>query len=363
MSSGVVEIPQFVQRLDRVAVSFAQTSFDVIDLVLLGMLDGEWLELEGRARRGLALARDGRLSVPGGAVHDAATSFRYARGLISAEDFLSWLRERGLSSEDLGSFLARGLLRGAADGEDPDLVSDEELAEILWAEAICAGTLASLAASAGDLLIAGSLITDTDAVSELEGPYQPGVAPKVLELAATAAASGLASRRVEELGTRLGRIAGLQMAMARLRDEIAEPRALQRVLASHGLQWLSVTGTELQFTTEGAALEARLLLIADRVGVEGVARLGASRSVGPPRASRLLIADAAPELAGAIVAAQPGEVVGPWPEAGGHRLLLVEAKQPPTLEAPSLREMAIAERLAEALNRHGAGRVERPLAL
>ncbi|MFZ0043588.1 MAG: hypothetical protein WAK93_19930 [Solirubrobacteraceae bacterium] len=368
MSTSVAETTDLAQRLDRVAVSFSEATVTVLDLVLLGMLRGDWWELERRARRGLALRREGGNPVTKADLHAAATSFRYAHDLVSAEDFQNWLRERGIGVGDLAAYLQRTLLQaGAADESggtpavqaDPD--DERELAQALWAEAICSGTLAALATAAGDLVVAESAVAGAEA--EVEGTRQTDVPSDILERAATDAASGVAARPGEDLHERLARLAGLQLAMARLRTEVAEPEALARVVAGHGLEWMSVTGTELEFATEGAALEARLLVTVDGLDVESVIRLAGERCPGAPRPRELLIADAPPELGGVIAAALPGEVVGPWPDGDRHRLLLVAAKRPPSLETSSLRETAIAERLADVLRHHGAGRLERPLAL
>jgi hypothetical protein len=367
MSREVAGATRLTAELDRAAVSLTDSTLDVVDLVLLGTLRGDWLELEQRAREGLALSdRPGR-SVHDKDVHAAATSFRYAQDLISAEEFLRWLRERALTVADLAGFLRRRLLREAAAqaadaaAPEPSAVDDTVLAEILWTEAICSGMLASLATAAGDLLIAGAIAARRD--GDPDPSSRRDVPTDVLKLAASDAASGLAERSRDELATRLGRLVGLQLAMARLRDDLDEPAALERVIAAHGLEWLGVSGTELEFTTEGAAREAGLMLGVDGLDAETVSRLGAGRCPGPPRLRHLLIADAPPELAGALAACAPGEVVGPWSEADRHRVLLVDGKRPPALGTPALRDAAIDERLAEVLNREGAGRLERPLAV
>ena len=105
------------------------------------------------------------------------------------------------------------------------------------------------------------------------------------------------------------------------------------------------------------------MLGVDGLDAETVSRLAAGRCGGPPRRRQLLIAHAAPQLAGSLAACAPGEVVGPWSEAERHRVLLVDGKRPPALATPALHDAAIDERLAEVLNREGAGRLERPLAL
>ena len=315
MSTEAAAATRLTAELDRVAISLTDATLDVIDLVLLGTLRGDWLELEQHAREGLALSEHPGRAVPGDTdVHAAATAFRYAHDLISAEEFLKWLRERGLTVADLAGFLRRRLLREAATSSDaatapaPSAVDDERLAEILWTEAICSGRLASLAAAAGDLLVAGVLAARRDAgrVTRRDVPSD------VLDRAASDAASGLADRSRAELETRLARLDELQLAMARLRDELDEPAALERVIAAHGLEWLGVSGIELEFTTEGAALEAELMLGVDGLDAETVSRLAAGRCGGPPRQRQLLIAHAAPQLASSLAACAPGEVVGPW---------------------------------------------------
>lgn len=351
---------RLTERLDHPAVEVGELSVDVADLILLGLRDRDWSTLEILASVGMALSRDPELEVPSEVSHAAATAFRLQHRLISANDFLTWLRERALTVDDLAGFLDRKLRRQRATPERLRSLSaaaarpsDDVISDLLWPEAIGSRALDTLAGEAADLLIAADAYRDnTPAASEGRAEAE--------DIPACGALSGLSP---EEVAGRVDRLSAYEAALRRMRADAAEPGALRRCLASHSLDWLSVSGTELELTTEGAALEARLLIAEDGLEPAAVAALSGQRAAAPPRRLEMLIAEAPPAISGLLAASAPGEVVGPWPAGDHWRLLMVQAKQPPSLEAPALRARALEERLQVALHRHGAGRVRRPLAL
>jgi hypothetical protein len=347
------------ERLCHPAVEVGDLSLDVADLILLGLLDGSWSTFENLTAVGMALASDPALDVPQEESHAAATAFRLRHRLISANDFLTWLGERSLTVDDIAGFLDRRLRRERVSGEQLPSLSDsavrpgEAIGDVIWPEAIGSGMLDSLATQAADLLIAGDAYRDVvPAVSECM--------PADEAIPASDALSGLSAA---EVAVRVERLVTYRAALGQMRTDAAQPTDLRRCVAAHSLDWLSVSGTELELTTEGAAREARLLIAEDGLEPTAVAALSGVRAAAPPRQRELLIAEAPLAISGMLAAAAPGEVVGPWPVEDRWRLLLVQAKQPPSLELPALRALALEERLRIALDRHGAGRVRRLLAL
>lgn len=347
------------ERLDQPAVQVGGLTVDVADLVLLGLIDGDWATLESLASLGVALASDPELEVPEAESHAAATAFRLQHRLISADDFLTWLRARSLTVGDFAAFLDRRLRRQRASGETLRSLSGKQdqpsdvLGDVLWPEAIASRLLDALAAHAADLLVAAELHRDADSLAP----------DAMLTPAAARASSALAELSAQDVTGRLERLATYQAALRWMRVDAAEPVALRRCLAAHSLDWLAVSGVELELTTEGAAREARLLIAEDGLEPAAVVELSGPRAAAPPRPREMLIAEAPAAIGGMLAATAPGEVVGPWPVEDRWRLLMVQAKQPPTLELPAFRDRAVEERLRVALDRHGAGQVRRLLAL
>jgi hypothetical protein len=68
------------------ALSSGDERHDVADLVLAGLLTGEWQALEVLVARGLGLEADRAGQVDAGEVERALTAFRYERRLIAAAD-------------------------------------------------------------------------------------------------------------------------------------------------------------------------------------------------------------------------------------------------------------------------------------
>jgi len=344
-----------------VVVSFGDTALDVADLVLLGMLRGAWLELEHGTCTGLARDSAEACQIDADELRRAASAFRHARGLISARDFVAWLEERSLGVADLSVFLRRRLLlERAGAGVHPAALSEDlgsenliQFERVLWVDAVCGGVLERLASAGGDLLTAADLAGVFPA-DGLAGSLQAALA-----MVRSSRLEALASLPEPDVERRLRSLFGLQGALERLRGEACDAVALARCVAGHRLDWLRVRGSELVFTSERAAREARLMIRDDGLAPDIVAE----RSRPGPLITRtdreLLVGDSASEIATALAVAAPGDVVGPWREGDGWRVLLVGVKEPPSVEDPIVRELAIAEGVRELLDRHGAGRLRR----
>src|SRR5947209_1900193 len=147
------------------AVRFEEERLDMADLLLLGLITGVWAEFERDVRRGLALERDGLGDYSTEELKARATAFRYARRLLSASEFTSWLAARSVTVADLSGVLGRMLRRERmGDGQCKLEVETAALAPVLRAEALCCGIFERLADSAIERLAAahrlGSLGSD-----------------------------------------------------------------------------------------------------------------------------------------------------------------------------------------------------------
>jgi hypothetical protein len=98
------------------ALSFGDERHDVADLVLVGLLTGEWQALEDLVARALGLEADRAGQVDAVELERALAAFRYERRLIAAADMRGWLSERSLRLADLEGVLRRRLLRARFQG-------------------------------------------------------------------------------------------------------------------------------------------------------------------------------------------------------------------------------------------------------
>jgi hypothetical protein len=313
------------------ALSFGEHVLDVGDLVLVGQLSGTWPAFAAATSAGLALEAAGAEPPPAAEVKAAATRFRYERGLLSAADFVAWLRQARLANGDLAGVLRRRLLRERHPA--PDAAVD--IAPVRRAELVCTGTMGALVREATDRLAAARGLGD-DA---------PGADPARVRALAEA---------LPELAAGAERAVALEAALEAFAPRVATADAVRRRLADHRLDWLRVRGEEVAFAAEGAAREARLLV------AEGTPLADVARLVDATPAPREALIDAAPPgMGGALASAAAGELVGPWEQDGTWRVLVVADKVPPRAEDARLRARAARELLDDALGRLGAGQARR----
>jgi hypothetical protein len=350
----------------RVAVSVGEDSLQTIDLVLLGVLSGQWLEFERELRIGLALADAHGDTVTREVIRAEATLFRYERNLISATEFRQWLEVRGLSTGDVSEYLRRLVLRRERRDVSVATTGGDEVAAVIRAETLCDGILAQLMDDAVVLLAAGQMDTEPADLASLEPADPASLDPTALDpersARAVLAAGSLdalrgASPGPEELRARVLRLASLEDCARRVRDQTQASLIANRI-RDHALDWLELTGERLTFTREGAAREARLLL---RDG-ETPARVS-ERAGTPALDHRLLVGQAPAGLTGFFAAAAIGDVVGPWEQDGRWHVMQVLAKQRPSPEQQQFRERATDELYREAVERHAAGRTIRHVAV
>jgi hypothetical protein len=337
----------------EVAVTVERASLDGVDLILLGVITGEWPAFERQVALGLELESAHPDAVDADDVRREATAFRYAHDLISAADFRRWLETRELTVRDVSDVLRRRLLRrqgrAGAQSEGPDPAADgEDVIRVLPAEAFCDGVLTRLVERGIAWLAAGQLAPSalTPDEDRLEEPTR--IAPTLHALVGADASA-------PQVRARLSRLLSFQLALEQLRHELAEPSAIARRLKQHALEWTELIGDELRFMHEGAAREARLQITADGDTVGAVAERAEVAVL-----DRRLLVDEAPLAPGvSFAAAAVGEVVGPWEEDGRWHVMQLRAKLPPSPDNQSLSARASDELLAERIRRYSAGRVTR----
>jgi hypothetical protein len=337
----------------RPALTFGDQRHDVADLVLVGMLSGEWPALEQRVARGLGLQSERAQSVSREEVAQLLKRFRYERRLIAAAELTEWLRQRELTLDGLASVLLRKLLRERHAGVRAPAVPAGEIAAVLRAEAICSGALDRCAVALCDWHAAASALEQ-----ELPG----GDAEAAAALVAAAQAdlpSGLPTLGDDELRRRAELLVTLKAASDRFMATGYLDAAVQERALEHRLDWTTVSGIELGFELEGAAREARLHVVHDGSDLAEVARM---LSMQPD--SRSLELGSAPEaIAPELTIARPGDLVGPWSEDERWRVLQLTERREPEAADEVVRSRARAEVLSELLERLAAGKVVRHAAL
>jgi hypothetical protein len=339
------------------AISFEDVKLDVADLVLVGLITAVWQRLEHDVARGLLLEHAGWGQFGDDELKASATDFRRARGLLSASEFITWLSARSLTVADVAGTLGRAIRRQRVAEQPTGAVEDDELAAVLWAEAICSGTLRELAGVAIERVAAAHRLGRLG--DDLAGRGAVGTSgfddPRVRGTVADALgrrAAGLGALGEQELIRRAARLWAYGDARVALRGQVAQPDALRRRLADHGVEWLRLDGWRLRFEGQDAAREARLLIRDDGLDVQQVAELA-----GATAAVESLYLDQVPaQFSSLLMAVAPGEVAMPWPQDESWNVLLVSDKTPPSTEDPLLRERVTDELLVDLLRREAAGR-------
>lgn len=271
------------------------------DLWSHGQASGVWRKVAGEVAAGRAAVRAAPPGVPATAVMQAAEAdFRYARNLVAAAELEDWLDRWGISLVDWRGYLRRTVLREADTRSTPSAGADpgeEDGGRLLWPTAVCSGAVAEVAVElAGLVAVQHRLVEEGCPVPE-----------------------------------------DLRAAHEAFVRRLTTDDALARVVRSRVLEWTRIDGDELALPGEQAAREALLLLRDDGLSTAEVAQLAAV-----PASRRMFrVEDALPEHRPSLVAAVPGDVLGPVRGENAFRLLVVRDKLAPSLQDADVRERAV----------------------
>lgn len=286
------------------------TEFGWDEIVAAAEAWGEWQPFFEQTRQSLACltlaAETGQL--PAGAeTREAATAFRYAHNLISADETQTWLSVWGMSVDDWMNYLRGQLLRelwanrlGEITAANP--VSDEDVAEVVTNHAVCSDKFAEWT-----LKLAGR--------------------------AAVAAKSGLADSPGESPRELIERIeAGFEAQ----RQMAVTPNQLEARIAAHRLDWIRFDCRYVWFPEERIAREAACCVIEDGLTLDEVAH--DSRSIVQQWDFYLdeIEANARPHF----LAARAGEWLGPMKIMEGFPFFSIVNKQAPAESDPQIRQRA-----------------------
>ena len=243
------------------------------------------------------------------AVREAASQFRYRRGLLSAEELETWLARWHLSVADWTEHLRRMLLSELGAAEPGRPAADNELAKAAAVDAICTGFL------------------------EREAK----------QLATDAALAELGDSAVDDRRALVERIVA---SAASARAALGAAADVDREIATRALDWTRIDAELLELADSEAAREAALC-----VRIDGRSLAEVAVDCGIPATRReLYLEEAEEERLTALLGAKAGELIGPIERNGSFVLVHVHGRTRPSADDPELRRRAqeyLVERASE----------------
>jgi hypothetical protein len=276
----------------------------------------EWRPFVEQTRQSLAClllaSETGRLPT-GDEAREAATAFRYAHNLISADETLAWLRVRDMTADQWMDYLRCQLLRdrwanrlGEIVSANP--VSDEVVAGAVKNHAICSGRFIEWARKlAGHAAIAFGAF----GAAKSGLPVSAGATP--LEL-------------IEYIEAVFG---------AQLQAPLSHDRLEARV-ADHYLDWVHYDCRYIWFPEERIAREAALCVTEDGLTLDEVAY--DARSI--VQQWDFYLDEIETNVRPYFLSARQGDWLGPMKIMEGFPLFLIVNKQMPALSDPRIRRRA-----------------------
>ncbi|MBC7790838.1 MAG: hypothetical protein H7Z74_12890 [Anaerolineae bacterium] len=311
------------------------------DVILAGVLWGEWSVLENQVRHGLACLR--RLAASGkevepSAVELAAADFRYERDLVAAADAEAWLAKWALSAEEWMAYIRRSLLRNRWADSIASFaarypVEDSEVAAVMHPEMVCSGAIQRVAkrfsARAAMYDFLGSR-TGSWQASESEVDHE------IQRFPAGIMDHGVLGISAERCRERASFVATLEAAFSSFRDAVVTRRAVEEHVGMHHLDWIWFNHQSISFEREDMAREAALCVRDDDMTLAEVATSARS----PVREEQRFLDEIEHSLRDRFLGAREGDVLGPIAVNGGFRLYHIASKRLPSADDPAVRERA-----------------------
>ena len=318
------------------------TTYQWEDLVLCGHLWGDWPALRQRAAAGLAcLARldefeeDDADGLEEQDIEAAAAEFRYARGLVAAQELEAWLDRWGLDTDAWWEWVQRGLLltRWSADidaiveefAPDPDDVD-----AIVPCEAICTGLAASLATRlAGRAAIYARM---------REREPQDTVAAKDIEALVGSVPPAVLEQELPDVAwrPRLDTLARLELAWREFVGTQLTADAVRSIVDAHRLEWIRLSVRTASLPARDLANEIALCVRDDGRDFAATCAEAGQRVTE----ATWYLDQTDGRLQDALVAARPGELLGPLPVDDTFMLVAVLDKILPAETDPYVRQRA-----------------------
>jgi len=309
------------------------------DVVVDARLRGAWDDVEHDAGRGLAAlaqlhARDEELDPD--EVDAAAAEFRYERDLLSADELEAWLDRWDLSFVEWGDWVAQSLARVCAAAWEGhfalERIDPDELQTAASIEAVCSGALVRWARH---LALRASFATAQRAAAPAVDESDPPPARGLLALAP------------DDWSLAVAKVGPLAFDVDGLLAQGVGSAEIEREVGIHRTDWVTFDCRVLRLPQAGMAREAIFCLRDDGLSLEAVA----GRARTQPETMRTLLEDLSPELQTALLAAMPGDVIGPVAAADGYAVVLLDSKR-----APDASDERVAERAGERAMERAARR-------
>ncbi len=339
--------------------SVGQQTYELGDVIVAAIVRGDWSALEARLRQGLAGVRQvaSGAAVAAADLEEAAREFRYSHDLLSVQDTEDWLERAGLTFEDWARFIERSACWGTnVQGMDQAVressIDPDEVRQNIYAEAVCSGDLDRFS-----LVLAGRAALHECALEEGDGSlYDPGEADLAGALAACAAAlgpSGLHGVPVDARPPRVAAMLRLESCFAKYPKRSVTAPAVRAQIDTHRVEWIRVDWQYLDLASEPIACEAALCVREDGASL---AQVAATARVSL-RQETVLLEDVDSAARAALLAARPGDLLGPLVVADRFRVAHLVAKGLPTEEDARVRQRAQEQLVADLVKRERTKRV------
>ena len=338
----------------RTAFSVGADAYQWRDIVLASMASGEWQMAKVATRRGLVAAAHARaagVTLPDAALDDASRAFRYERNLASASATEAWLARWQLGVSDWRESLRRALLlerfrdvlRGltlTAGGFDPEAVG-----AALHADAVCASLYDRLARSLAARAAAHARVRADDASRDDDctaamhvGDFEKAMSRIDVEFL------GLSTNEARD---RLTTFRTWQASLPRFHRLVLTDGRLRQRVETRTVEWTRFACRLALFPDRDMASEAVLCVRADALDLADIAVAAHVSLV--ERRFFLDEADASARVP--LLAARPGDVVGPIAIGAEWVVFEVREKRAPNAADPAVRRRAESELLAEGFDR------------
>ena len=291
--------------------------FTWVEVVESARVWGEWAALQHRVV-GL-LARENELAAAGAlpeaaTVQAAADNFRDRHNLLTADELEEWLGRFDVGLEEWKAEMRRSLLEPANDAAiDATEVSLGAAERACWVHAVCSGKLAAYARTMAE-----------------------AVAVHLRDQPLTRTPDELA-----ELLEQRERFCAAQLRTPALAAEISDNK----------VGWTRIDLVCLRHPDDMVVREAALCVRLEGRELADVA----TDAKAELREASMLLDDAEPQLRTRLLAANPGELIGPLATGDGYQLVLVVRQVAPSLGDPMVRaraeETLIKRALAAEVNR------------
>lgn len=288
---------------DRSVFAVAGRTFRWADVVCAAGAWGGWAECEQAAREGrraVTQAQGAGVALTGPEFEAEEERFRRFRGLLSADELMSWLARRDVTVSAWRDYVRGEVLRRRPHAGPASVPPD---GPAVWVQAMCSGTLDSVAHRLA------RRVAVADAVGRLTDSGRPLTGSEVAEL----------DQIYEEFCVRSATV-----------------DAIEREVDRHRLDWLTIEWRSQAAADEDVLREAALCIREDGADFEQVA--GAAGLAIQRQRTDLDRADA--ELRAGLLGARVGDLLGPLTVGGEYRLVQVLDKRPPTSDDPEIRARA-----------------------